>query len=180
MQCRDSVSTRVRLERKKGMKPVWCGCGADTGGSRRAGLAWTGVHGQRRSSAQAHGQRRRRAREVEGGPDRWGPPGGERGGEKADWAGRRKPGPAGGEIGPAGKKKGKRDGLRSWAENGNFFFFSNSLKQIQIKFKLKEFEFKLNHKHLKQCKVAWMHNNKTTSFNFIKPTNHYLFLLNSL
>ena len=77
------------------------------------------------------------------------------------------------EAWAAGKKKGKRAGL-SWGRK-RIFFLPNSLKQIQIKFKLKEFEFKLNHKHLKQCKVAWMHNNKTTSFNFIKPTNHYLF-----
>ena len=57
-----------------------------------------------------------RAREVEGGPDRWGPPGGERGGrrrtgpgeESGPAGGGRQNGPAG-RNGPRGKKKGKKE-----------------------------------------------------------------------
>ena len=103
--------TRVRLE--EGAKPVWCGCGADSGGSRRAGLAWTGVHGQRRSSAQGHGQRRRRAREVEGGPDRWGPPGGERGRRRRTGPGEWKLGRREGSLGrrKEKEKEGEGEGL---------------------------------------------------------------------
>ena len=116
-----------------------------------------------------------RARER-GGSDERGPNGSGRGRETRG----RQTGPGGGNWagGIEERKKGRAEIL---GRKRNFsFFFQTQLNKIQIKFKLKEFEFKLNHKHLKQCKVAWMHNNKTTSFNFIKPTNHYLFLLNSL
>ena len=143
--------TRVRLE--EGAKPVWCGCGADSGGSRRAGLAWMGSTGigvaRRRATGSSAGVRGR-LKEV--------PTGGahlevrERGGgglgrEKEGWAGGRGNWASGKEE----RKKGRAEIL---GRKRNFFFFPNSLKQIQIKFKLKEFEFKLNHKHLKQCKIA--------------------------
>ena len=131
-------------------------------GDGRRGVAWPDS-----------GSSPSRAQEEGDGPDKWGPPiGGREEGARAgpgrgNWAG-----------GKEERKKGRAEILGR--KQTFFIFFPNSLKQIQIKFKLKEFEFKLNHKHLKQCKVAWMHNNKTISFNFIKPTNHYLFLLNSL
>ena len=135
--------------------------------------------GPRREGACGARTRRSPARAREGeGSDERDPPVGDTGGEGADGPARARDWAGGGRLG-RGKEKGKRAGLRSWAENGIFFLFSKPNKQIQFNFKLKEFEFKLNHKHLKQCKVAWMHNNKTISFNFIKPSNHYLFLLNS-
>ena len=112
--------------------------------------------------------------ERENGPPGWARRGKERAGEKVLGRGeRRKRKGEGGGLG----LKGERDRRDSFVF---LFFLKKGFKHIQFKFKLKEFEFKFNHKHLKQCKVAWMHNNKTTSFNFIKPTNHYLFLLNSL
>ena len=74
------------------------------------------------------------------------------------------------------KEKEKGNGLDWRIGPKAGFFFPNSLKQIQIEFKLKEFEFEKNHKHFKQCKAAWMHNKQNIFVLFYK-NNQSLFIL---
>ena len=64
-------------------------------------------------------------RGEEDGPDGRDPPVGDIGGEGADGPARARDWAGGGRLG-RGKEKGKRAGLRSWAENGIFFFFSQN------------------------------------------------------
>ena len=78
------------------------------------------------------------------------------------------------------KEKEKGNGL-DWriGPKAGFFLFPNSLKQIQIEFKLKEFEFEMNHKHFKQCKAAWMHNKQNIFVLFYK-NNQSLFIFTKI
>jgi hypothetical protein len=96
------------------------------------------------------------------------------------WLGWRVNGPGEGTgvgqgLGYGGGRKKKRETGWIGGLGRKQVFFPNSLKQIQIEFKLKEFEFEKNHKHFKQCKAAWMHNKQNIFVLFYK-NNQSLFI----
>ena len=128
----------VEIELESGAVAARAGSGsARASEAELQGASGPARHWRRPTAAAEHsagpGAESRGGREGEDGSDERDPPVGDTGGEGADGPARARDWAGGGRLG-RGKEKGKRAGLRSWAENGIFFSFLKTKQTNSIQF----------------------------------------------